>query len=98
MTTHVRVAVIAALGVCVALACSLNPQPLPPDNPDGSAASDGSLTNYGDDSGGAADGASETGSSGGPDGSLDASDAAADAEDSSTDGAADGDGDGFVED
>jgi hypothetical protein len=88
MTTRGRVAVIAALGVCVVLACSLNPQPLPPDNP-----SDAALTNYGGDSGGTADGASESGSFGEPDGSLDASDAAVDAEDSATDGAADGDSD-----
>lgn len=93
--------VVACLGA--PLACSLNPQPLPPDTPDGSmnvkdGAGGGVDATFGD-AGQAFDGAptaadAEADVDAGTDGAADAADASADAEadaapDSSPDGAAD---------
>ncbi len=84
MTVRSRIVIVVVVGLSAVIACSLNPQPLPPDNPDGSTTTDAAMTNFGSDSGadggGADDGASETGSAS-PDASPDASDAASDAED-----------------
>ncbi len=97
MRLRVLSLVLLCSGAAVVWACSLNPQPLPPDTAD--AGIDSSLV-MGPDASGGADGGTTADASPPPtgeDAAVDASDASSDASDASdaSDDARDGDSDGM---
>lgn len=88
MTARTRFGLLVAFATCAVAACSLNPQPFPPDNPDGSLSKDATPA-FGDAAGGMPDANGNDGATGLNDDGGDA-DAESDAGDAS---ARDGDGD-----